>query len=249
MPIKQPEEPKISSNLADVSEESSSTLRAAGIFPIDSDGTVKTLISKGIFLLNPSTWTENKSANWVQHQTPGQSDPILQWMSSGPRTVNFTALVTKDTSNFVSATEPASETNGGDIFEQAKSVIGGIASSFAKTSVKPGRVTTGKTKTSDISGYLDYYRSLLYPLYDNKANPKRLTQSPPLVVLFNGSAINKFKAGTKISSQHDMWVVTNLQIRITKQAPNLAPLEAEVDFTLMQYTIKSFSSNRFFGGK
>lgn len=243
MPIKQPKRQDFISNLADVSDRKSSTLKVAGLFELLPDGTVG-IREVGMFLLNPSTWTENKSANWAQHQVPGQSDPILQYMSSGPRTVNFTALVTADTSDYVSGQKkkPGKSTNNSEL---SKIFTGSIASAFAKTTKKPERIVSDLSTETDISSYLNYYRSLLYPEYNNTTNPTRLTKSPPLVVLFNGSAINKYPAGSKVSSQHDMWVVTNLQIRVTKQHPNLSPLEAEVDFSLMQYNIKSFSRNRF----
>ena len=45
-------------------------------------------------LLNPESLTETKAANWVQQNIPGQSDPLLQWISGSARTVTFTAKVT-----------------------------------------------------------------------------------------------------------------------------------------------------------
>jgi len=60
-----------------------------------------------------------------------------------------------------------------------------------------------------------------------------------------GSAITRKSFSDRISSQDDIWVVTNLRIKITKQLPNMSPMEAIVSFELTQYNIKSFDRRRF----
>lgn len=248
MPTKQPKRVSNFDNLAGGKKIQGDTLQLAGLFPVNEKGEV--LISNvGVFLLNPSSWQESKSSNWAEHNVPGQSDPILQWISGGARTLNFEALVTADTSDFVSGktTKPGEET---DPLKKATTFVGSIAASFFKVPAPAARIESEDTKGSslDISNYLNYYRSLLYPVYDNIDKPNRLRNSPPLVVLYSGSSINKLPmggTGTKISSQHDLWVVTDLQINITKQLPNLAPMEATVTFKLLQYNIRSFDRNRF----
>jgi len=60
-----------------------------------------------------------------------------------------------------------------------------------------------------------------------------------------GKAVTKYPYGQKITSQHDLWVITNLEIQITKFLPNLAPMEAVVTFQLTQYNIRSFDRKRF----
>lgn len=234
--------------LGNAKQDNSGTLHKSAIFKIDNKGNILKNRA-GVFLLNPSTWRDSKASNWIPNEIPGQSDPLLQWVSSGPRTVSFEALVTRDTSEFNSGItfKAGEETNP---LNKVLSVIGDIASSFFKISVPPPRQQIDQLKQGDsldISRILDYYRSLQYPVYDNVKTPKKLRSSPPLVVLFAGSAIAKIPYENRVNSNHDLWVVTNLDIRITKQLPNLSPMEAVVTFQLMQYNIRSFSSGRFSG--
>lgn len=222
-------------------------LRKAALFRVDKEGNIQKNRA-GVFILNPSSYEESKSANWVQQQVPGQSDPVLQWVNSGARTVSFEALVTADTSYFDSnvVTKPGEET---DPVKKTLNQIGEIASAFFKITLPPPRqttqVTANKGDSLDISEYLNYYRSLLYPTYDNATNPNKLRYSPPLLVLYAGKSIIKVPYENRVSSQHDLWVLTDLKIRITKQLPNLAPMEATVQFTLVQYNVRSFDTNRF----
>lgn len=249
MPIRQPQKKGENRPASIFSKDTGSNLgifKKAAIFKIDEKGNI--LENKaGVFLLNPSAIEEVKSANWALQNTPGQSDPILQWISSGPRTVTFEALVTADTSDYDSSAtvvpgEPSSSDN-------ALNIIGDLASAFfgIKTPPPPSAPATANRAgdSLDITHILNYYRSLLYPIYDDINNPRSLRQSPPLVVLYFGKALIKKRYQKRISNNHDIWVVTNLSIRTTKQLPNLAPMEATVRFSLTQYTIKSFDSRRF----
>lgn len=249
MPIKQPQRISTFDNLGNGNKSSGDGLRVSALFPIDDKGTIE-FFETGIFLLNPSSWQESKSANWVEHNIPGNSDPVLQWTSSGARTVSFEALITADTSDFVSGVraKPGTET---DPLKKATSFVAGIAAAFFKVTAPTQVVDTGAEDATDldISNYLNYYRSLLYPTYDKTDNPRKLRRSPPLLVLFNGNAIDKLKLGSgpgaRVSSQHDLWVLSDLQINITKQLPNLSPMEAVVSFKLIQYNIRSFDRYRF----
>jgi hypothetical protein len=245
--LKQPKKLATIDNLADLNSKQTNNLQASALFVIQDDGTIiKNKV--GIFLLNPTTLEDSKGTNWSENNTPGQSDPILQWVGGGPRTITFQALVTAETSDFISAAQKPGESTADKNKDLTQLFTGAIASAFAKVvAPPPKRIVSNSLEATnlDISNYLNYYRSLLYPTYDNFQNPKRLRNSPPLLVFFSGSSINKYRYGDRISSQHDLWVLTNLRIRITKQLPNLAPMEAEVDFELKQYTIKSFSRDRF----
>lgn len=232
--------------LANPGEFNVSDLFSAGLFPVEPDGRIN-LKKPGYFLLNPDSWEENKAGGWVHHSSPGQSDPILQWLSSGPRTVSFDALVTADISAEKAEEKPAKED---DPIKAALEYIGDTAASFFKTTVpKPQPSSKNKVNSSrevlDISNYLNYYRSLLYPVYDRVNDPKSLNHSPPLLVLFAGSSISNssYDINGKIKNSQDLWVLNNLKIRITKQMPNLAPMEAVVSFQLIQYTIKSRHRN------
>lgn len=248
MPIRQPKRIPTIDNLAIGKKLQGETLQVAGLFPINSRGEIQ-ISEVGIFLLNPTSWQESKSSNWAEQQVPGQSDPILQWISGNARTVTFEALVTADTSDFVSGkkTKPGEET---DPLKKAVTFIGTIAAAFFKVPAPAPRIEQDADRGTDldISNYLNYYRSLLYPTYDKTDKPNKLRNSPPILVLANGTATNKLPLGgpgTRISSNHDLWVLEDLQITITKQLPNLAPMEATVSFKLKQYNVRSFDRNRF----
>lgn len=249
--------PKRKGQIGDVTELQQNSLSVAALFTVNRDGSINQ-DSRGKFLLNPSSINESKSANWNPQSTPGQSDPVLQWLSNGPRIVTFQALVTAETSDLtIEGLEPPNKPpqNSGDL---GKVFNGTIASAFAKVIDPPPlrrAVGSGQVQNFaalDISILLNYYRSLMYPVYDNVRNPKTLQQSPPLLVFLNGSTVAKFSYGSnsdvfRIHDNHDVWVLTNLRIKITKQTPNLAPMEATVDFELTQYNIKSFDRRRFLG--
>ena len=253
MPLIQNKKLKGGNYLADSNSTNTGELLRSALFTIDDKGTIRKNNPCGVFLLNPSTWEETKSANWVLQQTPGQSDPILQWLSSGPRQVSFDALITADTSDFKSDVEFKKPGEDPNPVNKALTAIGSIASNFFQVTLPPPRaslaVTDNKGDTLDISNYLNYYRSLLYPVYDDKLLPvpKRLRNSPPLCVLFSGSSFSKAPKGDRVNSNSELWVVTNLRIRITKQLPNLAPMEAVVSFQLTQYTIRSVDRRRISG--
>ena len=244
MSIRQLKKTNTIDSLANAYSKNDGSLKAAALFAVDKDGNIQKTES-GIFLLNPSGITESKPVNWAQQNVPGQSDPVLQWTSSGARTISFQALVTADTSDYVSGQKILPNQSSPNLLDQATTIFGSIASAFFKVAAPQARVDTPDKTELDISGYLNYYRSLQYPIYDNVDAPRRLKGSPPLLVLFMGKAVTKFPYGDKISSQHDLWVLTNLEIQITKFLPNLAPMEAVVTFQLTQYNVRSFDRSRF----
>src|SRR5215469_2331969 len=103
----------------------STLLQTAALFRVNSSGNI-VKDPNGLFLLNPSTWEEHKSANWVQQQVPGNSDPILQWLASGPRTVTFDAMVTLDNSDFLKQRGAIANASSGNF-------IASIAAKFFNT--------------------------------------------------------------------------------------------------------------------
>lgn len=244
MSIKQLKKTTTLDSLANSFSNNDGTLKAAALFTVDKDGNIEKT-ETGIFLLNPSGISESKISNWAQQQVPGQSDPVLQWTSSGARTLSFQALVTADTSDYVSGQKVSPGRSSSNLADKANQIFGTIASAFSKVSAPQARVDTPDKTDLDISEILNYYRSLLYPIYDDINNPRVLRGSPPLVVFFMGKSVAKFPYGEKITSQHDLWVVTNLEINTTKFLPNLAPMEAVVSFQLTQYNIRSFDRGRF----
>jgi len=199
----------------------------------------------GEFLLNPSSWEESKSSNWVQQNIPGQSDPILQWISGGARVISFQALVTLDTS--YSLTDPSQlQKMGAAAATKATNIVGSIASNFAGVNLPPvgdliGSLGSGSGNELSIAPYLNYYRSLLYPKYEDG----KLRASPPLVVLDVGKTFTPNGINDSVSKDMDIFVVADIKIMISKQLPNLSPMEATVDFKLVQYPFLSRSSDYY----
>lgn len=240
------------SNLGNSGTKNDGFIRKAGLFKIDITGRILFEDSEGVFLLNPTTMEEQKNANWVQHAVPGQSDPVFQWVSSGARTITFDALVTADTSDFTVASSYKQQKQSTP--KNQVEAVADYAVKLFKVQVPPPRSTTPikSADVLDISDRLNYYRSLLYPEYSDpsgKGAPQRLKASPPLLVLMAGSAVSNMPYGTRITNKHDVWVLTDIRIKTTKQLPNLAPMEAVVSFTLAQYNIRSFDSGKFYPKK
>lgn len=237
------------SNIANPSKPQDGSVKRAGLFKVDIKGNIDFASAEGVFLLNPSSFEESKTANWVQHAVPGQSDPVFQWVSSGAKTLTFEALVTADTSDF-NTEKTKVESKKAKPKNQIEAVAD-YAIKLFRVSIPPARTTepAKNTEVLDITDQLNYYRSLLYPLYSDpsgKGVPQRLKASPPLLVLLAGNTVSNTKYGTRITNKHDVWVLADLRIRTTKMLPNLAPMEATVTFTLIQYNIRSFDSNKYY---
>lgn len=238
-------------NHAHANTKNNGKLYKAALWRITPEGKIdKTVQAKALFELNPSSWRENKTSNWVGHAIPGQSDPVLQWTSGGARTVSFEALITRDSSHFLEKNDSGSFL--GELAGKALNVVGSIASSIAGVDLLAAGTSLtsifsaapGEGEELSIAGYLDYYRSLHYPEY---AAGGTLVNSAPLVALFVGNTFSNFGAIDTITPDIDIWVVTSVEINITKQLPNLKPMEAKVSFQLTQYTISSISRGHFTG--
>ena len=223
-------------------------LYKAALIRIKPDGTIdQTSKSLGRLLLNPETWEESIDSNWVANQIPGQSNPIYQWVSGGPRVITFDALVTRDNSEFLK--DKGQNDPLAAAIDTAINAVGDIASSFIGINVPPIADLFGafgdnsEGENLGIHSYLNYYRSLLYPNY----SAGRIDTSPPLIVLYAGKTFSSKNTtpADKIGANSDVWVVTSLKIRVTKQLPNLTPMEAVVTFRLNQYPFSSIGASHF----
>jgi len=218
---------------------------AAALFKVDTSGRIISEDTLAPFLLNPNNIEDNKNGNWVENNIPGQTDPILQWVSGGSRNLSFTALVTKDTTHYPSSTFDWTSNNA----DTALTAVGAIASRLAGVNLPPladikhAIIKSGPAATGEelsIASMLDYYRSLMYPAINENG---QLEASPPLVVLALGktlSNVSERNITKQISSTNtDIWVTKNVTIRVTKWLPNLTPMEAEVSFQFTQYVMIS----------
>ena len=196
------------------------------------------------FLLNPSSWSDNKSVNWVSQSVPGQSHDVKQWISGGPRVVTFDALVTRDI-NERQDVNPLDK-----LINSAINAVSSVASDFFDVNVPPltdllnGLAGGIDNHPLNIAPWLDYYRSLTLPTYSEN---NELTSSPPLVALHVGASLHNGNTEFKgeLTPTGEVWIVKNLGINITKQLPNLTPMEAIVSFQLEQYITNSVSANRY----
>jgi len=241
---------QISDKLTNAGSDNDGRLARVIIVKVNSKGKIdRSTLSTGELLLNPESVDDEKTSNWVANQIPGQSDPVYQWVSGGPRVVSFDALVTRDTSDFLG---PVKNNPFDKLADKAINAIGAIASNFL------GVTVTASTFTDSFSGpdtsqvgldlsiayKLNYFRSLQYPKYE----AGRLATSPPIIALYFGSTLSSLRGdpgSDDIDENTDLWVLLDLKIKITKQLPNLAPMEAIVSFRFNQYTVKSFASDHF----
>jgi hypothetical protein len=237
--------------IATTNQKNGPKLSKAAIGVVNSRGYVDVNKQYGVFLLNPDSWEENKSSNWATNQINGQSDPVLQWTSGGPRIISFDALVTLENSDFGKVSRDIVD----DLKDAALNAVGSIASNFFGVNVPPLGDFASSTPTGtnlSIANHLNYYRALLYPRY---AENRNLKQSPPLIVLYAGNSFQgqaqkvDVKTSQQLNDKINTWVVTNLRIKITKQLMNLDPMEAIVSFQLMEYVSKSRSSYDDFSNK
>jgi hypothetical protein len=224
--------------------DNNTKLRRACLYTINSEGKLDEL---GLFLLNPSTYEDSINTKWVQQEIPGASNPLLQWISGGSRVLTFEALVTKDihTEEELDMTNLLLNKVGG----QAINALGAVASKVAGVNIPASAVvdlirSVAKVNSAlSIQEELDFFRRLLYPIYDKK----RLVAAPPLVYLDIETTLTTNKntigmsEGDSITPSTLLWVITDLKVQITKQLPSLAPMEALLNFTMVQYTIENFS--------
>jgi hypothetical protein len=210
------------------------------------DQVFNTGVSK--LLLNPTSITEQKSANWIRQYIPGQSDPLLQWANGSERVVSFTAFVTKDTAN-TKTLQYSNDVEEPIVVREIGSGTGNLELTGSSIPVHEGRILNGlpKGQTSplaptgevskflplSIQNHLDYYRSLLMP---RKSSRKGILKTPPLVTLRMGSLL-----GNERVMEDAKWILISYNIEITKQTPDLTPIEAQVQFTFIEYVDRSKS--------
>lgn len=199
-------------------------------------------------LLNPESITETKAANWIQHNIPGQSDPLLQWINGSARTVTFTAKVTLDLAeNFtvemgrdpdvwVLEIEPElsqiSEITDG----YNSAILSKLYDVSARLDSSEQSNLSNRSYTrweQSIQPQLDFYRGLLIPRTGSLSNQVR---TPPLVRLYMGNIL-----GAASYSANQDFILASYSFNITQTTPELLPTSADVTFTFIEYNDKSKS--------
>lgn len=199
-------------------------------------------------LLNPESITETKAANWIQHNIPGQSDPLMQWINGSARTVTFTAKVTLDLAeNFtvemgrdpdvwVLEIEP-------ELSQIAEITDGYNSAILSKLYDVSARLDSSEQSNLSNRSYtrweqsiqpqLDFYRGLLIPRTGSLSNQVR---TPPLVRLYMGNIL-----GAASYSANQDFILASYSFNITQTTPELLPTSADVTFTFIEYNDKSKS--------
>lgn len=199
-------------------------------------------------LLNPESVTETKAANWIQHNIPGQSDPLMQWINGSARTVTFTAKVTLDLAeNFtvemgrdpdvwVLEIEPElsqiSEITDG----YNSAILSKLYDVSARLENSEQNNLSNRSYTrweQSIQPQLDFYRGLLIPRTGSLSNQVR---TPPLVRLYMGNIL-----GAASYSANQDFILASYSFNITQTTPELLPTSADVTFTFIEYNDKSKS--------
>ena len=202
-------------------------------------------------LLNPESLTETKAANWIQHNIPGQSDPLLQWISGSSRTVTFTAKVTLDlVENFtvdssgdsniwsleiepeLSHIRDVTDSYNAAILDKLYNVSARLFGSDPSPAAQANQSSGTRWKQS-IQPQLDFYRSLLVPRTGSLRSQLR---TPPLVRLYMGKVLG----GAPHSANQD-FILASYSFNILQTSPELLPTMADVTFTFMEYSNQSKS--------
>ena len=198
-------------------------------------------------LLNTNSVSEGKSANWVKHMVPGQSDPIMQWVNGTEKTISFTAMVTKDiASNFTVdqykdsdswtlVIEPELEQK----FQNTTTVQATVLTdtfSQAQFTDFARSVDTERYWTRSIQPQLDFYRRLLMPRQGATATSP--VKTPPLVYLRMGTIL-----GARAEVENQKYLLLSYNMNITEYSPELEPTKASVTFTFVEYHDKNKSFN------
>lgn len=199
-------------------------------------------------LLNPESITETKAANWIQHNIPGQSDPLMQWINGSARTVTFTAKVTLDLAeNFTVEMGRDPDVWVLEI-EPELSQISDITDGYNSAILSKLYNVSARLESSEqdnlsnrsytrweqsIQPQLDFYRGLLIPRTGSLSNQVR---TPPLVRLYMGNIL-----GAASYSANQDFILASYSFNITQTTPELLPTSADVTFTFIEYNDKSKS--------
>lgn len=200
-------------------------------------------------ILNPESISESKAANWVKQYIPGQSDPLLQWISGTERTITFMAKITLDIAENFTVNSGSNQEEWSLQIEPELIELSQITSTYDAKVL--GRISANQEPTAEdsplawsdaeveatykwqqsIQPQLDFYRSLLVP---RKSSIRGQNKTPPLVKLFMGNILG----GTSVS-RDQKFILASYQINITQTTPNLMPTSAEVTFTFIEYNDRS----------
>ena len=200
-------------------------------------------------LLNPSSISEAKAANWIKHYVPGQSDPLMQWINGTERTISFSAYVTKDIATNPTLTQAQNAAEWSLVVRPELEQQGQIAQGFNSSAPILSQLANNAQQdrlvgsfqpeqnasywSRSIQPQLDFYRSLILP----REAKGRFVKTPPLVELQMGTILGKAE---EVKTQK--YILMNYSMNITEYSPQLEPTKAMVTFTFVEYVDANRSS-------
>jgi hypothetical protein len=187
--------------------------QSAWIIPFKSDGSLDTY-AKLVFQYYPDSIQDTKQVNWSPREIPGGSLPIYQWISSGERTISFTAYFTSD----VNLTDEDAE---------------GLASRLKQLGVSRRNI--------DIRTPLTRLRSFMLPKYGEKTQQGIPIATAPskLLLGLQGTGIGATggvgeEPVSDAGSGQIICVMTQCDISYEAQFPNGVPRIASVSLNFAQ---------------
>lgn len=198
--------------------------------------------STNTLILNTNSVSEAKSANWIKHYVPGQSDPLLQWINGSERTISFTAFVTKDIASNPTVNEIKNNEEWTLIispeleekYKNATTVPALTLQNSTNAAFKQLTNTTYPQWSRSIQPQLDFYRSLVAP---REGTSSTFAKTPPLVRLRMGTIL-----GNRADVEKQKFILLNYSMNITEYSPELEPTKATVTFTFVEYVSRSKTS-------
>jgi len=185
-----------------------------GAFLIELDRDTDKPISSVKLQYFPESLADSKSINYQNKEVPGGSLPLYQWVSSGERTISFTAMFSSDVDLLAGAPETSVDGRAvGAIWERLK------------TQGAAGR-------NADIRSAIAWLRQYMFPVYEDER-----TYAPAHLSLFiPGSGIGAAGGNTTIASGPDSMACVMTQCEVSYDAffPSGLPRLASVQLGFAQ---------------
>lgn len=211
-----------------------------GMLRLVEASNIDNIVMSQTFKYNPNRIKDTKSTKWAEHTIPGVSHPVYQYVSGGPRKLEFTLFITGDDGGAISVETIEQHIKFFQAIAYAPSQSGGV---------------TG------IAPYLIEFNFGTYYGSSDEGNPVTNAMSEGLAqgigkiqsaisdipVIGSGSTINNLLGSFKPyqAPKKTLWLMENVEVEVTKWRSNLAPTQAEVSLVLKEYTSTSIDFNTF----
>jgi hypothetical protein len=171
----------------------------------------------------PESITDTKAINWAPKDIPGGSLPLYQWVSSGERTISFTATFSTDVD--CASIENATEGGGTLVSPEGRDKYNRLAKAGAED------------RNVDIRAAIAWLRSHMLPHYGGVTeNGVTFTQPPRKIRLYLPNSGIGLVGGDCASSNRDSitCIMTGCEISWTAFFPSGMPRIATVQLAFSQ---------------